>query len=293
MYYRMRYYDTERGRFIGRDPISYLGGYNLYQLMNSSPVSAVDPYGLFMDAFVYKHDKLSYRRYNRTCKSCFPAKWSVQTGTLKVKGDYQSVEFGFDRYEAVHPKKARAHFKTCRERCAALAGQNSGVIDAHNEYQDGGDKCRKYPMLIDLYPCHDVYGYYFTLGAGEDQVGRTFPELVGHMMDLIETGGNWFKVAALVVKKTTGGEAGFISGVANEKARPVTRWCYCWDYRNGDDPKTRKAEKMKAITGPPVWTWALPAARPDKDNYEWQKMNAWGWINLAVDIYGAATGGDK
>jgi len=44
-YYRARYYHPELGRFIGRDPIEYEGGSNLYEFVNDSPLTTVDPYG--------------------------------------------------------------------------------------------------------------------------------------------------------------------------------------------------------------------------------------------------------
>ena len=47
-YYRARMYDAELGRFVGRDPIGYLGGINLYGYVENSPIDRKDPYGLKM-----------------------------------------------------------------------------------------------------------------------------------------------------------------------------------------------------------------------------------------------------
>ena len=44
--YRARYYDAALGRFIGRDPIEYDGGLNLYGYVGSNPINRVDPMGL-------------------------------------------------------------------------------------------------------------------------------------------------------------------------------------------------------------------------------------------------------
>ena len=44
--YRARYYDAAIGRFISRDPISYVGGHNLYAYANGNPTNDVDPTGL-------------------------------------------------------------------------------------------------------------------------------------------------------------------------------------------------------------------------------------------------------
>ena len=44
-YYRARYYDVLLGRFIGRDPIGYRGGKNLYEYVGDNPASLTDPSG--------------------------------------------------------------------------------------------------------------------------------------------------------------------------------------------------------------------------------------------------------
>ncbi|MEZ0195921.1 RHS repeat-associated core domain-containing protein [Pseudomonas qingdaonensis] len=44
-YNRYRYYDPEVGRFIGQDPIKYLGGANLFAYA-PNPIFWIDPLGL-------------------------------------------------------------------------------------------------------------------------------------------------------------------------------------------------------------------------------------------------------
>jgi len=44
-YSRARYYDTETGRFISRDPIGYKDGMNFYEYVKSRPVILPDPFG--------------------------------------------------------------------------------------------------------------------------------------------------------------------------------------------------------------------------------------------------------
>jgi RHS repeat-associated protein len=44
-YYRNRYYHAQLGRFVGRDPIGYEDGVNLYQFVRSMPTQATDPLG--------------------------------------------------------------------------------------------------------------------------------------------------------------------------------------------------------------------------------------------------------
>lgn len=45
-YYRTRYYDASRGRFLSEDPIGWLGGPNFYSYVRNSPVKYFDPFGL-------------------------------------------------------------------------------------------------------------------------------------------------------------------------------------------------------------------------------------------------------
>ena len=45
-FYRARYYDTAKGRFLQRDPLDYLNGLNLYEYVNSQPTLVTDPTGL-------------------------------------------------------------------------------------------------------------------------------------------------------------------------------------------------------------------------------------------------------
>jgi RHS repeat-associated protein len=48
-YYRERFYDTFKGRFLQRDPLGYVDGYNLYAYVRSNPVNLTDPSGLDPD----------------------------------------------------------------------------------------------------------------------------------------------------------------------------------------------------------------------------------------------------
>jgi RHS repeat-associated protein/uncharacterized repeat protein (TIGR01451 family) len=48
-FYRLRYYDPAKGRFLQRDPYGYAGGPNFYQYVNSRPTRDTDAYGTDTD----------------------------------------------------------------------------------------------------------------------------------------------------------------------------------------------------------------------------------------------------
>ena len=45
-FYRARYYDSAKGRFIQRNPLDYVDGPNLYEYVRSEPTRLTDPTGL-------------------------------------------------------------------------------------------------------------------------------------------------------------------------------------------------------------------------------------------------------
>jgi RHS repeat-associated protein len=45
-FYRARYYDPAKSRFLQRDPLEYGGAGNLYKFVDDSPTELVDPFGL-------------------------------------------------------------------------------------------------------------------------------------------------------------------------------------------------------------------------------------------------------
>jgi RHS repeat-associated protein len=44
-YYRARYYDCVKGRFLQRDPLGYVDGMNLYEYVKGNPINGLDPDG--------------------------------------------------------------------------------------------------------------------------------------------------------------------------------------------------------------------------------------------------------
>ena len=50
-YNRNRYYDYHTGRWLTHDPLGYVDGMNLYQYVNSNPITNFDPYGLYLPPY--------------------------------------------------------------------------------------------------------------------------------------------------------------------------------------------------------------------------------------------------
>ena len=46
-FYRARYFDPARNRFLSEDPIGFSAGVNFYRYVGNNPVALVDPMGLF------------------------------------------------------------------------------------------------------------------------------------------------------------------------------------------------------------------------------------------------------
>ena len=51
-HFRARMMDPQLGRFCGRDPIGYVDGYNLYNLVHNGPLDSVDPHGLCEEKWI-------------------------------------------------------------------------------------------------------------------------------------------------------------------------------------------------------------------------------------------------
>ncbi|MGS7252893.1 RHS repeat-associated core domain-containing protein, partial [Pseudomonas anuradhapurensis] len=88
-YNRYRYYDPRVGRFVSQDPISYLGGLNLYQYV-PNPIDWVDPWGLKRIKNAVEGDR-RHREFNAEIKAAHPNA-SIQSECYLRDATGQSVK---------------------------------------------------------------------------------------------------------------------------------------------------------------------------------------------------------
>ena len=61
-YYRARFYDPAKGRFITRDPKGYIDGLNMYAFVLGNPVNMTDPTGTITDEQAKEMEESTFRR---------------------------------------------------------------------------------------------------------------------------------------------------------------------------------------------------------------------------------------
>ena len=65
-FYRARYYDPIKGRFLQRDPSGYVDGMNLYEYVRNNPTNRTDPSGNFAFALYYLGKAVAGHVVNKT-----------------------------------------------------------------------------------------------------------------------------------------------------------------------------------------------------------------------------------
>jgi RHS repeat-associated protein len=117
IYYRARWFDPSKGRFLTEDPTGFLGGANLYTYVHNAPVNHIDPLGLYeIDVHFY----LTYFLAMKTgCFSDKQARLIAESDQYIDENPETSPEFGRQlpnlfkanpsgqeknaRYHALHP----------------------------------------------------------------------------------------------------------------------------------------------------------------------------------------------
>jgi RHS repeat-associated protein len=81
-FYRARYYSPVLQRFIGEDPIGFLGGdVNFYTYVSDRPLNLVDPFGLSSLVYNAQTEMLTVISGNGQIVGTFPAANNAQTGS--------------------------------------------------------------------------------------------------------------------------------------------------------------------------------------------------------------------
>ena len=121
-YNRFRYYDSDVGMFISRDPIGLLGGDNVFQYA-PNPVMWIDPFGLISIHDIAlnkaKQLKISQGINDATKISVVRDKVTGKTYTGISGNPYQKISKGLERYL---PTKSRTDWKV--KNCAEVDALN-------------------------------------------------------------------------------------------------------------------------------------------------------------------------
>jgi RHS repeat-associated protein len=88
-YYRARYYEPGKGRFLQRDPRGYVDGLNLYQYVGGRPTFGTDPFGLVTCKPKLISGKMFYDQYkNGTLDKIDMEAWATPTDNLLTVRNY-------------------------------------------------------------------------------------------------------------------------------------------------------------------------------------------------------------
>uniref|UniRef100_UPI0030D92CD2 RHS repeat-associated core domain-containing protein n=1 Tax=Pseudomonas sp. RL_105y_Pfl2_101 TaxID=3088708 RepID=UPI0030D92CD2 len=128
-YNRYRYYDPQAGRFIGKDPIGFLGGLNVHHYA-SNPINWVDPIGL--TACTPCHDKTK-------CKVLLSKIYAKALGRKEITGNRGLLERIEDLQEDKYNLYGFAPTMDKARSYGALAGKGSweGHVKAANDLKAG------------------------------------------------------------------------------------------------------------------------------------------------------------
>ncbi|MGB7925160.1 MAG: RHS repeat-associated core domain-containing protein, partial [Pyrinomonadaceae bacterium] len=100
LYYGLRYYQPQTGRWLSRDPLGEEGGANMYGFVSNDPVSQIDPFGL------YEEDVHYYLTYFLARQAgCF----SPKEATWVAEGNQ-----GADEHKAYAPAQGIWHHHSIR-----------------------------------------------------------------------------------------------------------------------------------------------------------------------------------
>ena len=111
-YYRARYYSSETGRFLQRDPLGYRPGRNLYEYVRSAPSVFVDPLGL--KYFTPGYEDLGEIEGKNSAGQITSIEHAVTVGTVTLTGKHKSMCKELERVPNTYTGGCRTYI-TCFE----------------------------------------------------------------------------------------------------------------------------------------------------------------------------------
>jgi RHS repeat-associated protein len=116
-YYRYRYYDATRGRFISRDPVRNRDSHGTYRAMGNDPIKHVDPYGTYFAPIRPVGPKTCPLGQKRCLERMFPV-WGA---TVAVYACYEMTD------EEAQTQKEAAAFEECARENEKRASADNGA----------------------------------------------------------------------------------------------------------------------------------------------------------------------
>lgn len=127
IYFRARWYDSDFGRWISKDPLGISGGLNLYEFCRSNPVNFIDPGGLVTE----KIDGYVIRVHNVDVDP-WPSKphghiLNSSSGKLTLNAKGQIIQ-GTKSSHKIVGKLSKSGLKTWAKTLGKIAGKTLGFL---------------------------------------------------------------------------------------------------------------------------------------------------------------------
>ena len=151
MHYRNRYYSTELGRFVSRDPIGHEGSeWNLHEYVESQPTGRYDPEGTSSTTVIIPCSSTFQAKCTKKCRktgiksiTCYRNRWSLRIKCFTIRG-------GFDYMDCrCNPRNPKC--KPCVPPVGTI-GHHGPETHSHHPFKEGDVHYNLFDMQQSPYP---------------------------------------------------------------------------------------------------------------------------------------------